>query len=88
MATDAARNIEALTESVRKQREIAKDAIDAAKNIDDILSDPSIDPLMKAKLEETKKSFLKVTRDLVANTVSSSSAVELTLDLISNLTKR
>jgi hypothetical protein len=87
MASDAAKNIEALTEGVRKQREIAKEALDAVKKIDLIVQQTS-DPDMKRKLEATKEDFLKVTRELVANASSSTSALESTFDLISNLPKR
>src|ERR1041384_1153737 len=56
MMSDASKNIDALAEGVRKQREIAKDAIDATKKIDDILSQTD-DPEVKKKLEEAKQHF-------------------------------
>jgi hypothetical protein len=87
IAMDASKNIDALAEGVRKQREIAKEAIDATKKIDDILNQTT-DPAVREKLKQAKEGFLKVTRDLVANTASTTSAVESTLDLISGLAKR
>lgn len=88
MASDAAKNISALTEGVRRQREIAKEAIDATKKIDDILNGPDVPDGVKTKLADAKQNLLKVTQDLVANTVSNTSAVESTLDMISSLGKR
>jgi hypothetical protein len=87
MAMEAGKNITLLTESVRRQREIAQEAIDEAREINEILL--TVDnPELKGRLEKAKDRALKVARDLVANATSTSSSVQSTFELISSLAKK
>jgi len=52
------RNITQLTESVRRQREIAQEALAEAKEIDSLLQTVT-DPDIRQKLEKTKGMALK-----------------------------
>jgi hypothetical protein len=84
---DPEKNITLLTESVRRQREIAQEALEQAKGIDAIL--PEIkDPEVRKKLEKAKEGILQVAHGLAVNATSTSTSVVSTLDLISNLAKK
>jgi hypothetical protein len=83
------KNITQLTESVRRQREIAQEALAEAREIDGLLQTGNVtDPVVRQKLEKTKSMALKVARDLAANATATSSSVQSTFELISNLAKK
>jgi hypothetical protein len=68
-----------LTEDVRRQREIAQEALEQARKIDALLKEPTnvslaTNPALKETLESTKKALLKVAGDLATNAISTSSA--------------
>jgi hypothetical protein len=81
------KNIAQLTESARRQREIAQEALDEAKEIDALLRDVK-DRKIRERLEKRKTGVLKVARELVANATSTSSSVQSTFELISDLAKK
>lgn len=81
------KDLTALTESVRKQREIAQEALEQAKQIEDVLKTTS-DPKTKEALEKIKASTLKITRDLVDSVSTTSSAVTHTITFIGELVKK
>jgi hypothetical protein len=82
------KNITLLTESVRRQREIAQEALDEAREIDDILQTLDINPELKGRLEKAKSKALKIASDLAANATSTSSSAQVAFELISNLAKK
>jgi hypothetical protein len=84
---DAEKDIMVLTESIRKQRQIAHGLLDEAKKIDDLVQAES-NTETKEKLENAKKGVLQLARALVANTTATSSSVQSTFELISNLAKK
>jgi hypothetical protein len=68
-----------LTEDVRRQREIAQEALEEARKIDALLRDTTnvsfaTNTTLKETLESTKKTLLKVAADLATNAISTSSA--------------
>jgi len=67
-----------LQEDVRRQREIAQDALEEARKIDALLREP-INASVKKILENTKKTLLKVAGELAVNAISTSSAAIVTL---------
>jgi hypothetical protein len=81
------KSITQLSESVRRQREIAEEALKEAKEIDGLLKDVA-DPELKAKLEKAKDLAFWVARELAANAVATSTSVQSTFELISNLAKK
>ena len=81
------KNLNQLSASVRKQREIAQGALDEAKKVDELLKAVDLDPRTKETLEKIKAGILKVTRELVANTASTSAVVASTLSSIGEITK-
>ncbi|MGA2126170.1 MAG: hypothetical protein ABSG76_08455 [Xanthobacteraceae bacterium] len=76
-----------LSESVRKQREIAQEALDQARQIDELIK-ISPDPETRAALEKIKAGALKITRELVANVTHTSSAVSSTIGFIDELVRK
>ena len=73
-----------LTEDVRRQREIAQEALEQARKIDALLKDTTnvslaTNATVKETLESTKKTLLKVAEDLATNVISTSSAATITL---------
>ena len=67
-----------LTEDIRRQREIAKEALDEAKRIDAVI-EKTTDLAFKEELEKTKERLLNITRGLVANVTLTSTAATVTL---------
>jgi hypothetical protein len=74
-----------LVDDVRRQREIAQEALNEAKQIDVLLQEVKDNPTLKQKLEDRKAGVLKVARDLVANAAATSSSVASTLSTITLL---
>ena len=73
-----------LMEDVRRQREIAREALEQARKIDALLKEPTnaslaANPDLKETLESTKKALLKVADDLATNVISTSSAATIAL---------
>jgi hypothetical protein len=72
-----------LIDDVRRQREIAQEALEQARKIDALLREATNASLatntsVKETLENTKKTLLKVADDLAANAISTSSAATIT----------
>ena len=72
-----------LIDDVRRQREIAQEALEQARKIDALLREATNTSLatnssVKETLENTKKTLLKVADDLAANAISTSSAATIT----------
>jgi hypothetical protein len=67
-----------LTTDIRRQREIAQEALDEAKRIDAII-DKTTDATVKEELKKTKERLLKITRGLVDNVTHTSTAATVTL---------
>jgi hypothetical protein len=63
-----------LVDDIRRQREIAEDALKRAKEFDDMLANPNLSPEQKSALEKAKDGFLYVARELAANTTSTTSS--------------
>jgi hypothetical protein len=69
-----------LSDDVRRQRELAQEALDEAKRLSKLLNGKStIDPELKENLEKTKDRLLNVARSLAANAASTSSAATIAL---------
>jgi hypothetical protein len=73
-----------LMEDVRRQREIAREALEQARKIDALLKEPTnvslaTNPDLKETLERSKKTLLKVAEDLATNVISTSSAATIAL---------
>ncbi len=67
-----------LSDELRRQRELAQEALDEAKRIDKILA--GIDePKVKEALTMTKETLLNLASGLAANATSTSSAATITL---------
>jgi uncharacterized membrane protein YgaE (UPF0421/DUF939 family) len=67
-----------LSEDVRRQREIAEQALEEAKRVDALLKDTT-DPKLKGELEKTRETLLNVARGLAVNATSTSSAATIKL---------
>jgi uncharacterized protein with PhoU and TrkA domain len=72
-----------LIDDVRRQREIAQEALEQARKIDALLREATNASLatntsVKETLENTKKTLLKVADDSAANAISTSSAATIT----------
>jgi methionine synthase II (cobalamin-independent) len=68
------RDISDLAGVIRKQREIAQDALDEARKIDELLRTET-DPQKKQDLERIKKGVATIARYLVENTQATSAVV-------------
>jgi len=77
-----------LADATHKQAEIAREAIKEAQGLDELIAMAGDQPGLKEKLAERKAGMLKVARDLVANTTATSSSVESTFKIISDLSKK
>jgi len=82
---EAEKSLLSLVDDVRRQREIAREALNEAKQIDALLQEVKDNPALKQKLEDRKAGILKVARDLVANATATSSSVAFTLSTIALL---
>lgn len=72
-----------LSDDLRRQTEIAEEALQQARKIDATLKNlpANADPQLVNELEESKKNFLRVAQQLAANTsVTSASAKELIIE--------
>lgn len=83
---DPEKSINLLVEDVRRQKEIAQEALNEAKQIDDLIKHLD-DSELKAKLELRKAGVLKIARELVANAATTSSSVATTLDTITQFAR-
>jgi hypothetical protein len=69
-----------LSDDVRRQRELAQEALDEAKRLSELLNGKrTLDPDLKENLEKTKDRLLSVARNLAANAASTSSAATIAL---------
>ena len=68
-----------LSDDLQRQREVAREALEEAKKIDQLLKHENIDPSIKTTLEDAKKSLLKVASDLAANVTHTSSAATISI---------
>jgi len=66
-----------LLDDIRRQREIAQKALEQAKEFDALLANPNLSPEYKQQLEKAKSGFLKVARELAANTTATSTSATL-----------
>ena len=82
---EAEKSLLSLVDDARRQREIAREALNEAKQIDALLQEVKDNPALKQKLEDRKAGILKVARDLVANATATSSSVASTLSTITLL---
>ena len=65
-----------LNKDVKRQQEIAQEALEEAKRLDELLQSKDVPEALKPKLEKTKQSLLRVARDLATNaTLTSNSAI-------------
>ena len=76
-----------LAEAASKQKEIAKDALDQVQEIDRLIQNEPDGPT-KEKLRELRQRQINLTRALVANTSITSSSIESTFKIISDLAKK
>jgi hypothetical protein len=76
-----------LAEAASKQKEIAKGALDQVGAIDRLIQETA-DPVTKQKLLELRGHWVKLAGELVANTSITSSSVESTFKIISDLAKK
>jgi hypothetical protein len=81
------RDISELAGVIRKQREIAQDALDEAKKIDELLK-AETDPKKKQDLERMKKGVVTIARHLVENTQATSALFASTISSIGELTRK
>jgi hypothetical protein len=81
------RDISDLAGVVHKQREIAQEALDEARKIDELLK-AETDPQKKQDLERIKKGAVKVVRHLVENAQTTSAVVASTISSIGELTRK
>jgi hypothetical protein len=84
---EAEQKIAQLQDSVRRQREIAQDALSKAKELDGLLQQVQ-DPEAQAALTKARDLVVQVARDLVANATSTSSSAAETFVLITDLAKK
>lgn len=69
-----------LSDDVRRQRELAQEALDEAKRLSELLNGKTtMDPELKKNLEKTKDRLLNVARSLAVNAASTSSAATVAL---------
>jgi predicted transcriptional regulator len=81
------KSITLLVEDVRRQKEIAQEALNEAKQIDDLIKHLGDNVELKAKLEQRKAGVLKIARELVANAATTSSSLAATLDTIAQFAR-
>jgi hypothetical protein len=68
-----------LNDDLRRQREIAREALEAAKRIDELLKvTTTIELSSKEKLEDAKKTLLSVASQLAENATHTSSLATIT----------
>ena len=72
-----------ITEDVKRQRELAQQALDEAKRIDGELQDEA-DEARKQRLREAKSKWLAIARELAENAVTTSQAASSAISTISN----
>jgi hypothetical protein len=71
-------DLDFLNKDIKRQQEIAQQALDEAKRLDKLLKSPEVPEALRSELEESKASFLRVARELAANaTTTSSSAITI-----------
>lgn len=70
-----------LSEDVRRQREIAEQALAEAKRVDELLKETT-EPKIKEGLEKTKKTLLDVASGLAVNATSTSTATVTVLGAV------
>lgn len=74
---EPAKDLSFLTDDVKRQREIAQNALEEAKRIDGSMQNAT-DPEMKEHLKAVKEKFLSLARDLATNaSTTSSSAINV-----------
>ena len=64
-----------LAEDIKRQKDVAEKALKQAKDLDEALSQPGANPLLK----EVRDTLVEIARNLAANTTSTSS---LAVDII------
>jgi len=62
-----------VSRDLKRQEEIAQEALDEAKRLDEVLKDPNVAPEVRRELEQAKIKFVRIARDLAANTTHTSS---------------
>jgi len=72
-------DISFLSRDLKRQQEIAQEALDEAKRLDEVLSDPKLAPEVRQKLEQAKVKFVRIARDLAANATHTSSEAIITV---------
>jgi hypothetical protein len=78
MALKPSKDFSFLTDDLKRQQEIAQEALNEAKRLDAVLNDAKVPPELKPELERAKASFLRVARELAANAnTTSTSAITL-----------
>jgi hypothetical protein len=63
-----------LSEDLKRQQEIAQEALDEAKRLDTLVNDPQVAPEVRQELERAKITFVRIARELAANTATTSSS--------------
>jgi predicted ribonuclease YlaK len=81
------RNISELAGVIRKQREIAQNALDEARKIDELLK-AETNPQKKQDLERMKEGVVTIVRHLMDNTEATSAVVVKTISSIGELTRK
>jgi hypothetical protein len=87
MVEAAEESITQLSESARRQREIAQGLLDQARLMDNLI-EAEKDPENKNRIIRLRDSVVSLARALVSNATQTSSSVQSTFELISNLAKK
>ncbi len=65
---------ELLTQDIKRQKDVAEEALRKAQELDRVLQDPNTDQRAKDQLQQARNTLLEIARSLAANTTSTSSA--------------
>ena len=84
---EAEESITQLSESARRQREIAQGLLDQARLMDNLI-EAEKDPDNKKKMVQARDGVVSLARALVSNATQTSSSVQSTFELISSLARK
>jgi hypothetical protein len=84
---EAEKSITQLSESARRQREIAQGLLDQARLMDNLIEDEK-DPENKERIIRLRDGVVGLARALVSNATQTSSSVQSTFELISSLARK